>query len=383
MKIMLAGPFETRAVGEAVGIDLSDLPAATTQTPLAPLAAGLVAAGHEVHLVTLDSAIDRTEEHVRGPLTLTFCPIRGAPRHRARDRARDMFAVEIAHLEAVMRRSTADIIHSNWTYEYSEAAIRSGRPMIATMHDLGWSVLFIVRDPYRAIRLLMKYRAMVRLKALTAVAPFMARKAWQYGYFGHVDVVPNPIKAVPFRSKLLNRPVIVTVGNDGRLKNVEASVSAFRYIRTTLPNAELHLFGPGLELGGRFCGESGVVCHGNVPHGVLMAFLEEEARLVIHPSRIEGCPVILGEAKMRGVPVVAGARSGGAPYVVGDAGGALVDIEKPDAIAEAALRILRDVEGYPRLQIENHNDAMARFSVAEVAACYLAIYQRVLDGSRP
>lgn len=383
MKVLLAGPLETGALARATGIDLTGLPTATTQTPLAPLAGGLIAAGHQVHILTMDPLLNAPEEHVRGPLTLSFVPLRGEPHYRARTRARDLFAVEIAHLEAVMRRSDADIVHANWTYEYAEAAIRSGRPAVATMHDLGWDYLFIFRDFYRSLRLFMKYRAMLRLKALTTVAPFMARKAWHYGYLRHVDVIPNPIEMAPLRPKLPDRPIIATIGNSGRVKNVAASVAAFSHIRAALPMAELHLFGPGLGPEGDFEGAGpGVVCHGNVPHATLMTFLEEDARLVIHPSRIEGCPVILGEAKMRGVPVVAGRASGGVEYVIGDAGGLLVDIEKPDEIAAAALRIFSDPAGYAVLQQTGHDDAATRFSTEQVTARYVEVYERVLQGRR-
>jgi hypothetical protein len=53
MKVLLAGPLETGALARATGIDLTGLPAATTQTPLAPLAGGLLAAGHQVHILTM------------------------------------------------------------------------------------------------------------------------------------------------------------------------------------------------------------------------------------------------------------------------------------------------------------------------------------------
>jgi glycosyltransferase involved in cell wall biosynthesis len=381
VKVMLAGPLETMALGNATGIDLSDLPAATVQTPLAPLAAGLIAAGHEVHILTLDPQLERPEEHRRGPLTLTFCPLRGEPRFRARTRSLDLFAVEIAHLKRAMQRSDADIVHANWTYEYAEAAIRSRRPMIATMHDLGWDYLFLFRDLYRTMRLVMKLRAMVRVKALTAVAPFVAKKAWHYGYFGPVDVVPNPIDRAALRQKSLDRPVIATVGNGGQVKNVAASVAAFAQIRAALPAAELHLFGPTLGPDGPFADAGpGVVCHGNVPHGTLMRFLDDEARLLVHPSRIETFGVILGEAKMRGVPVVAGLHAGGTEFTIAGAGGTLVDIERPDAIAAAALAILSNTAEYSALQQAGHDDAMARFSTPQVTTRYLEIYARVLAG---
>lgn len=378
MKILLAGPIETLAVSQATGIDLSGLPLASVQTPIGPLAAGLLEAGHEVHIVTTDPTIDRTETHCRGPLTLTFCPVRAAPRYRARVRSRDLFAVEIAHLQAAMQVSNADIIHAHWTYEFAEAAIRCRQPMIATMHDLGWDYLFYFRDMYRTMRLIMKYRAMVRLKALTTVAPNLARKAWHYGYFGPIDVIPNPIAPALLSRKSLDKIVIVTVGNAGRIKNVEASVAAFRTIRVKIPEVELHLFGHGLEGNAPFGAEEGVVCHGNVPHGTLMQFLSDRATLLVHPSRIETFGVIVGEAKMRGVPVIAGVHTGGVDYVINDAGGTLVDIEDPAAIAAAAIGILTDQAAYAALQRSAHEDAVSRFSLAKVTTLYVEAYQRVL-----
>ncbi len=379
MKILLAGPILTSAVQDVTGINLSGLPPATAQTPISPLAAGLLAAGHEVELLTTDPSVGAPETHRRGSLTITYCPVRGEPRYRARVRSSDLFAVEIAYLTAAMRASEADIVHAHWTYEFAEAAIRSGKPMVATMHDLGWECLSIFRDLYRAMRLVMKYRAMLRVPHLTAVAPFVAAKAWQYGHFGRVEVVPNPIAMAPAPEKLLDKPVIATIGNDGRIKNVTASIAAFRLIRERFPDAELHLFGPGLEADGALAGGgAGVVYHGNTRHRDLMDFLEQRATLLVHPSRIEACPVIIGEAKMRGVPVIAGERSGGTPYVVGEAGGVLVDIEQPDAIAEAALVVLSDSSRYRAMQAAGHDDAAARFSIEAVTRDYVAVYERIL-----
>lgn len=382
MKVLLAGPIETAALGEATNVDLSDLPPATTQTPIGPLAAGLLQAGHEVHVVTTDPTIEHNLFYSRGPLTLTYCPVRAAPRYRARVRARDLFAKEISHLKAAMLASDADIIHSHWTYEFAEAAIRTRRPMIVTMHDLGWDSLRSYRDLYRFMRLLMKYRSMFRIKTLTTVSPKLAHKAWIYGYFGPVAVIPNPIELAPLYAKCLAKPIIVTVGNAGRSKNVVASVTAFKKIREHFSNAELHLFGPGLDTSGIMPELDGVIPHGNVPHGVLMQFLAEKATLLVHPSRVETFGVIVGEAKMRGVPVVAGANTGGVDYVINGAGGVLVDVEDPEAIATASIRILGDPFGYMCLQKEAHEDAASRFSLPKVTAEYVAAYQRVLGNNR-
>jgi glycosyltransferase involved in cell wall biosynthesis len=170
----------------------------------------------------------------------------------------------------------------------------------------------------------------------------------------------------------------VSVGNDGPIKNIVMAVKAFKLIRERHPEAELHLFGPGLGATSKFVNTAiGIYGHGHVPHAELMTFLAEEAMLLIHPSLIETFGVIIGEAKIRGVPVVAGNKSGGATYVVGEAGGTLVDISCAHSIAKAASDILSSKD-YLRMQNDAHEDIIVRFLIQAIAEQYEAIYRRIM-----
>lgn len=378
MKILISGPTLTSAIAEATGIDLSGLPPATTQTPIAPLTAALLASGHEVHVVTLDPTIDEVQSYRRDGLLVTFCPLRGAPRFKARHRMKDLFAVEIDHLTRVMAQSDADIVHAHWTYEHAEAALRSGKPYLITMHDLGWDYLLQFRDAYRLMRLVMKYRVMVRVRNLTVVGKFMLAKTWQYGFRGTVDLVPNPVDLAIWEPKMTDVPVLVAVGNSNSIKNISSAIAAFAILRDIFPAAELHLFGPGLDesyLAAR--GHNGLVAHGNVEHCELMRFLAKRATVLIHPSRLETFGVIIAEAKMRGVPVVAGINAGGTQDVIGDSG-LLCDIENPASIARAVHEIIVNKARYLDLQKSSHEDVKRRFSSAIVAENYIEIYERIL-----
>lgn len=383
MKVLLAGPTETSALRLSLGLELKGAPPADVQTPLALLTAGLRALGHDVHLLTLDSTIATPVTFTEDGISITFCPFREAPQYRARVRALDLFEAEIRYLEAAIRDIKPDIVHAHWTYEYAEAAIRSGCPHIVTMHDLGWECFWQFRDVYRFMRLMMKYRTMPRIRNLTVVAPFMARKARYYGYFGPVTVIPNAVEipdmapdAITRRS--LDKPCVVTIGNSSRLKNVRKSVEAFRFVKRQLPQAELHLFGPGLDVG-YAVGEPGVVAHGSVRHSELMDFLYDEATLLIHPSRLETFGVIITEAKAHAVPVVGGRNSGGVAYVCGEnAGCLLVDVNDARAIADATLRLIQDSQSYFQNAIRGYEDVRDRFSVRKVSLAYTAAYQGVL-----
>lgn len=368
----------TSAVADATGIDLTDLPRGTVQTPIAPLAAALISAGHNVHIVTLDPLIDEVQSFEREGLCVTFCPLRGAPRFKARHRMKDLFAAEIAHLSSVIARSDADIVHAHWTYEHAEAALRSGKPYLITMHDLGWDYLLKFRDTYRLMRLIMKYRVMVRVRNLTVVGEFMLNKAWQYGFRGKAHLVPNPIGPANWQPKSLDTPIFVAVGNPNTIKNITSAIAAFDVIRQINPIAELHLFGPGLDESYMPAhGRRGVIAHGNVEHRELMHFLARHATVLIHPSRLETFGVIIAEAKMRGVPAIAGIKSGGTLDAIGEVG-VLCDVEDSASIAQAAQDIISDQVRYYDLQKASHEDVKARFSATNVAASYIGIYQNIL-----
>jgi L-malate glycosyltransferase len=380
MRVVLAGPVLTSSLRTSLGLRLAGAPPGVARSPVEPLAAALRSAGHEVHIVTTDAAVRQPVSIAEAGFSITYCPVRGAPHYRARVRAMDLFEVEVRHLTAAIRALAPDIVHAHWTYEFAEAAVRSGYPHLVTMHDLGWENLLHFRNAYRLMRLVTKYRTLWRVKHLTAVSPFTAGRAPFYGYFGKVDLVPNGIEIppdlIPRHTGDTARPVIVTVGDAGPIKNVRTSLLAFQQIRRRLPQAQLHLFGPGLNAA--FAADApGVHAHGSTPHAELMQFLAERATVLVHPSRLETFGVILAEAKVRGVPVVAGKRAGGVSFVCADGVSRLVDIESPRQIADAVLGLIENAAAYEHARQRSRQDAVERFSISASAAAYLAIYRRI------
>ena len=382
----MAGPFETEALRSTLSLRLGDAPPGSVQTPIVPLAASLRQKGLRLELVTLDPSIDKIQKFDEDGVLVTYVPMRGAPRHRARVRSLDFFAKEIAGLSLIMRESSADIIHAHWTYEYAEAAVRTPRPHLVTMHDSGWHVLWFFRNFYRLIRLMMMLRVMPRAQRMTAVSPYIASLARFHGHFRNVAVIPNGVHLpgkVPIpRGWPAENPVLVAVGDQGRLKNIQAALEAFKEIRCSMQGAELHLFGPQLD-SERLGRLPGVIGHGAVSHDRLMQFLSERASLLIHPSLEETFGVIIAEAKARGIPCVAGERSGGVPFTCGvDGGCELVDVRSPGAISRATIEILMDRKRYEKMSRAARLDAESRFDIVKATDQYIALYHRILTDYR-
>jgi glycosyltransferase involved in cell wall biosynthesis len=106
-------------------------------------------------------------------------------------------------------------------------------------------------------------------------------------------------------------------------------------------------------------------------HGLLAA-----ADLFCLASRHEGLPVALMEAYAIGVPVVA-TRAGGVPEVVEDGGsGALVDIEDPDALADAIVTLAADEPGRRKLA-RRASDLAGRFDSSVAVQRIEALYGEV------
>ncbi|MCK1297321.1 glycosyltransferase family 4 protein [Bradyrhizobium sp. 24] len=375
MKILLAGPIETSALEPVLG-DIDGLPKGMAPTPVDVLAVEYVRQGHEVSVVTLDNKIFERVRVVRPGIEVVYLP----RRTRARDLALSLFSAEIAALKEEYARINPDIIHAHWTYEFAEAALRSGRPTLVTGHDCAWETLWIERDAYRFFRLLMALRTTPRIRNLSVVAPYLAPHTRYAGFLRQIRVVPNglDLSRWPFRGENLptSPPIIATIGNGMPRKNVHAAVSAFRLIQSRIVEAELHLFGPGLD---RYAQERNVFVHGSIPNQELRNFHIQRTTILLHPSLQEICPVTLIEARALGIPVVAGRYSGGVPYVMGNSEVGLVDVKEPPAIAATVEKILSDQNLYKRLSLQGRKDVEDRFDIRQVARQYVETYDELLS----
>jgi glycosyltransferase involved in cell wall biosynthesis len=167
---------------------------------------------------------------------------------------------------------------------------------------------------------------------------------------------------------------ILFVGYLRRAKGVDTLLEAYDQVLDQIPNAELVIVGPksivdqGMtgslerELA-RFEQKGTVRCVGHVNFGPELFQQYADADVLALPSRSEGTPRVLVEARAFGCPVIS-TRIGGIPTsVTHEHDGLLIEPDDPAALRDAILRVARDRE--LREKLVRHGLERARASTVE------------------
>ncbi len=340
--------------------------------------------GHDLHVVTLSpdprdvgtSRSDRLQVDV------------GFYRPRARSRALDLFREERSSLSEALANVDHDIIHAHWSYEFALAALQVDPESLITLHDWAPSILRQQRTVYRSLRLVMSNRAVSRAGHLSAVSPYVQSRA-ERRIDRPVHLVPNGISFTPnsdSQRPLSAAPVIGALNSGfGSRKNVMALLRAFAMVLEQQPDARLQLAGPGYEPSGpaeRWATQRGLETAvdflGPIPHGHVPKFMRG-LDLFAHPSLEESFGLVLLEAMRESIPVVAGAQSGGVPWVL-DSGkaGVLTDVQDPAQLCKSILGILGDRETARIIGMQGRESCIDRFSLDRVTSQYEHLYAEIV-----
>jgi L-malate glycosyltransferase len=363
---------------EAAGIDLG-----CGGYLIATLVRALIERGHHVSVVTLSPEI-AGPRMLEGPrLSYYVYPM------RTRGRMRDLFKLERQGLKAGIVSAGPDVLHAHWTYEWAMASLETGLPTLVTTHDDGLQQLLYSKDLYRLGRLYMQNRVLKEARFLTAVSPYLA-VSMRSRTRAKIDVVPNPIDicgAIHSGSQQDSEEVkIATVLNGwGRRKNAKPAIEAFGILSADLPNAEMYMYGQDFGEEGpawQWARSKGLAPNirfrGPLPHECLLRELSTMS-ILLHPALEESFGMAIVEAMALGVPVVAGSRSGGAPWVLDEGrAGFLTDVEKPKKMAETLLACVGDAAECTRRKRNAYERVRTHFSPDAVAAQYEGIYDKVL-----
>lgn len=209
----------------------------------------------------------------------------------------------------------------------------------------------------------------------------------RFGFDG--EVVSNVVDTERFRFRRREplRPVLISSRLLERLYAVENTLRAFRQVRAAYPEARLLVIGGGdqrpfLEAVAREEAIDGVEFHGAVPHDEVASWFAR-ADVFVNSSRDDNMPHSVIEAFAAGLPVVT-TPAGGIPYIVEhERNGLLVEIDRPDALAEAVLRLLREPPLTRRLIAAGRQDCEERYSWPAARREWRQLYSRLAGQRAP
>lgn len=398
MHIALAGPIATNDIAPLLDGDGTGLPAGYSGAPLlATLIGGLLRRGHRVSAFTLSRDLP-LRQHAQVTATgrnfqMHYLPLRPRawPCNGWRPgRIVDLYRFERVGLQRAITRAGPDVVHAHWAYEFAWSALSTGLPHLITCHDSPFLIARYYRgrgfqlSGYRWLRALMAWHVLRQARAVTTVSPYMVDQIRGLCR-AEVQVIPNPIPDAALALRQEDRPgpprILMVCNGWDRHKNPEPALRAMALLHQRLPEAELvavgHGFAPG-EAGSQWWRAqslpANVAFRGPQDHAAVLALMAR-SDLLLHPSLEESFGAVLAEAMTIGLPVVAGARSGAVPWVVGDAG-RLVDVTRPEVIADALFALLSDRDEARRIGELGRRQARVRFSLDAVTRAYEQAYER-------
>ena len=223
-------------------------------------------------------------------------------------------------------------------------------------------------------------------RATAVVVPSEFLRAVFRAHTVDAEIVPNIIDLTLFHPAESGGegPHLVVTRNLEEIYDIPTAIRAFVRVRARHARAKLTIAGSGpcrreLE---RLCQELGLLSSvtftGRLDNA-RVAELYRSADLLLNSSRVDNMPISLLEAMASGVPIVS-TNVGGIPYLVEhDRTALLVPPADPEAMADAALRVLSHPGLAERLRGAGLQAAQ-RYTWERVRSQWMAVYSRSLNG---
>ncbi len=295
-------------------------------------------------------------------------------------------------LTEVIREHGIQLTHAHYAIPHASSALHAqsitGKTKVmTTLH--GTDVTLVGAEP--AFMYTTRH-AIQHSDAVTAVSKFLAEQTHEtFAIDRPVEVIYNFVDTVRFqrvtdpgirvRFAHPEEALLLHVSNFRPVKRVEDVIEVFARVSSEIP-ARLLMVGDGPERSRAFelAQHLGVIGRvhflGSFPDVQTIMGI---ADLFLLPSSNESFGLAALEAMSCEVPVVA-SRAGGIPEVVDDGvTGRLTAVGDVDAMAHAALEILRSPETYQRMGKAARQVALERFHPSLIIPQYLSAYRRLIE----
>jgi glycosyltransferase involved in cell wall biosynthesis len=281
-----------------------------------------------------------------------------------------------------VRAEKPDLLHTHLVHADVYGAIASrvtGIPVVSTRHNDDRYLLgpfrYVDRAFARRARRLIAISDAVRLFLEGAGHDPAKLTTIRYG----LDELPDaPSSPTPAEAGIPDgAPLALAVGRLIEQKDHATLLRAFARVHARHPDARLAILGGGpLEAETRGLASSlGIAEAVVMPGRTEIRDWLERADVFVHTSRWEGFGIVLLEAMLAGLPIVATAVSA-VPEVVEDGGtGALVPAGDVDGVARELGALLADPDLRRRLGDAGRERARTEFSVARMTERTIEVYE--------
>lgn len=285
----------------------------------------------------------------------------------------------------VRRVARSDVVHlftaAFWPF------LLTTTPAILVARLLRKPVILNYRDGRACHHLRAHWVRWVLKRATVLVFPsdFLRNVFRAHGFDGEVIHNVVDMSRFRFRDRRPLRPVLISCRLLERLYAVENTLHAFVRVQRVYPEARLMVLGAG-DQEAFLCviiereGIRGVEFHGSVSHDHVAAWFDR-ADVFVNSSREDNMPHSIIEAFSSGLAVVT-TNSGGIPHIVEhQRNGILVEIDRPEAMAQAILQLLQDQALAGRLIAEARQDCCKLYSWGAVKRSWITLYARLAGAS--
>lgn len=383
MKIGLVSPFMPSELADLLDEESKLLLTSfkgVTATPVTPMARHWHKSGHELSIFCLDSS---TLESFH--LTGERLSIHVLPKRRSRRCLLDVYRIERRLIAEAVAKEKPEVLSAQWSYEHALAALDTGVPTIVTCHDTPLRYAWISKNLFMTYHLFVAWKVIHRAKHLVCVSPYTANHIQSiFRPKCSVEVIPNGLSSEVFergRIRLEQLKVhsgkftICSISGWGKLKNIKPLLKAYSLLKTKVTPHELVLFGRGLGPGDaaetwakKYGFDKGVKFVGPKTREEIFKFLEHEADLMMHPSKIETHGMVLIEAMACGVPVIGGNKSGAVPWTLDEGNaGKLCNVRSPRSMATAIEEVMKNPKATRKMLEYAWNSVEKRFRIERAA----------------